>query len=168
MPITMFDASVSPFLQGLKGLKGVLAKAGAHAEAKKLDPNALLQTRLYPDMLPMLRQVQIACDFAKGGAGRLAQDEMPTYEDNEASFADLEARVGKTIAYLESLKPAAFVGAEDRDVTLMRRGESYTFKGKDYLFEQAMPNFWFHVTTAYALLRHNGVEVGKKDFLATA
>ena len=93
---------------------------------------------------------------------------MPVYEDTEASFADLGARIDKTIAYLQSLKPAAFAGAEDRDVTLLRRGESYTFKGKEYLFEQAMPNFWFHVTTAYALLRHNGVEVGKKDFLATA
>ncbi len=168
MPITMFDASAPQFLQGLKGLKGVLAKAAAHVEAKKLDPNALLQTRLYPDMLPMLRQVQIACDFAKGGAGRLAQDEMPVYEDTEASFADLITRVEKTMAYLETLKPAAFEGAEDRDITLLRRGESFTFKGKVYLFEQALPNFWFHVTTAYALLRHNGVEVGKKDFLASA
>jgi len=168
MTISIYDASSPVFLQGLKGLKGVLAKAAAHAEAKKIEPAALLQARLYPDMLPMLRQVQIACDFAKGAAGRLAQAELPTYEDTETSFADLDARIAKTIAFIEGLPAGAIEGAEDRSVTLVRRGETFTFTGKVYLFEQALPNFWFHVTTAYAILRHNGVEVGKKDFLAAA
>ena len=168
MSISMYDASSPAFLQGLKGLRGVLAKAAAHAEAKKIDPAALLQARLYPDMFTLTRQVQIACDFAKGAAGRLAQAELPVYEDTEVTFADLDARVAKTIAFIESLKPAAIEGSEDRQVTLVRRGETFTFSGKEYLFEQALPNFWFHVTAAYAVLRHNGVEVGKKDFLAVA
>ena len=168
MPISMSDASAPVFLQGLKGLKGVLAKAAAHAEARKIDPDALLKARLYPDMFPLVRQVQIAADFAKGAAGRLAGAELPVYEDSEASFADLQARLDKTIAFVEGLQASAIEGSEDRDVTLVRRGESQTFKGKAYLFEQALPNFWFHVTTAYAILRHNGVELGKKDFLAAA
>lgn len=167
MPISMTDASASAFVQGLKGLKGVLAKAAAHVEAKKLDPDALLKARLYPDMFPLVRQVQIAGDFAKGAAGRLAQAELPAYEDNEITFADLQARLDKTIAFIEGLG-GAIEGSETRDIVLVRRGESQTFKGKAYLFEQALPNFWFHVTTAYAILRHNGVEIGKKDFLATA
>jgi hypothetical protein len=168
MSISMYDASSPVFLQGLKGLKGVLAKAAAHAEAKKIEPAALLQARLYPDMLAMQRQVQIACDFAKGAAARLAQAEAPVFEDTETSFADLDARIAKTIAFIESLPAGAIEGSEDRQVTLLRRGETFTFTGKVYLFEQALPNFWFHVTTAYAILRHNGVEVGKKDFLAAA
>jgi len=168
MTISMSQVSVPVFLQGLKGLKGVLAKAAAHAEAKKIDPQVLLQARLYPDMLPLLRQVQIACDFAKGAAGRLASDDMPTFEDNEQSFADLDARIDKTVAYIQGLSAASVDGSELKDIVLIRRGESFTFKGQDYLLEQALPNFWFHVTTAYAILRHNGVEVGKKDFLAAA
>ena len=168
MSLSMYDASSPVFLQGLRGLKGVLAKAAAHAEARKIDPAALLQARLFPDMLTMQRQVQIACDFAKGAAGRLAQAELPVYEDTETTFADLEARIAKTMAFIEGLPPTVIDGSEDRDVTLVRRGETLTFSGKAYLFEQALPNFWFHVTTAYAILRHNGVEVGKKDFLAAA
>ena len=168
MTISMSQVSVPVFAQGLKGLKGVLAKAAAHAEARKIDPQVLLASRLYPDMLPLLRQVQIGCDFAKGAAGRLAGDDMPTFEDTEQSFADLEARIDKTLAYIQGLSAAAIDGSETRDITLVRRGESFTFKGQAYLLEQAMPNFWFHVTTAYAILRHNGVEVGKKDFLAAA
>lgn len=168
MSITMYDASSPAFLQGLKGLKGVLAKAAAHVEAHKIDPAALLQARLFPDMLPMQRQVQIACDFAKGAAGRLAGAELPAFEDSETTFAELEDRIAKTMAFIEGLDAAAFDGAEDREISLVRRGETFTFTGKVYLFEQALPNFWFHVTTAYALLRHNGVEVGKKDFLAVA
>ena len=166
MSLSMTDASSPLFLQGLKGLNGVLAKAAAHAEAKKIDPAALLQARLYPDMFPLTRQVQIACDFAKGAAGRLAEAELPVFEDTETSFADLQARVAKTIAFIEGLKASAIDGSESRAITLVRRGETFTFTGKVYLFEQALPNFWFHVTTAYAILRHNGVEVGKKDFLA--
>ena len=166
MTLSMSQASSPVFLQGLKGLSGVLEKAAAHIEAKKMDQNAFLQARLYPDMLPMGRQVQIACDFAKGAAGRLAGAELPTYEDTETSFADLDARIAKTMAFIEGLDAAAIAGSDAREISLVRRGETHTFTGKVYLFEQALPNFWFHVTTAYAILRHNGVEVGKKDFLA--
>ncbi len=168
MTVSMSQVSIPVFMQGLKGLKGVLAKAAAHAEAKKFDPHALLQARLYPDMFPLLRQVQIAADFAKGASGRLAGAELPTFEDSEQSFAELTGRIDKTIAYLEGLTPAAIDGSEAKDIVLMRRGESFTVKGQTYLLEQALPNFWFHLTTAYAILRHNGVELGKKDFLATA
>jgi hypothetical protein len=166
MSLSMFDASIPVLLQGLKGLKAVLAKAEAHAEAKKIDPGALLQARLYPDMFPLTRQVQIATDFAKGAAGRLAGAELPVFEDVETSFADLQARVDKAVAFIEGLAPAAFEGAETREVSLNRRGQVVSFTGKDYLLLQALPNFWFHVTTAYAILRHNGLEVGKSDFMA--
>jgi hypothetical protein len=168
MPLSMSQASATVFLQGLKGLSGVLEKAAAHAEARKIDPAALLQARLYPDMLSMTRQVQIACDFAKGAVARLAGADMPTFEDTETSFAELKARVDKTMAYIAGIDAKAIDGSEDKDITLVRRGETFTFKGQPYLLEQALPNFWFHVTTAYAILRHNGVEVGKKDFLAAA
>jgi hypothetical protein len=168
MSLSMFDASIPVLLQGLKGLKGVLAKAEAHAEARKIDPNALLQARLYPDMFPLLRQVQIACDFAKGAAGRLAGAELPVFEDVETSFEQLQARIARTVAFIEGLAPAAFDGSETRQVSLNRRGQVVSFAGKDYLLNQALPNFWFHVTTAYAILRHNGVEVGKSDFMAAA
>jgi hypothetical protein len=164
----MSAASSAAFLQGLKGLSGVLDKARAYVEAKGIDADALLKARLYPDMLPMTRQVQIACDFAKGAVARLAGADMPNFEDTETSFADLKARVEKTIAYISSIDPAAIDGSEDKDISLVRRGETFVFKGQPYLLEQALPNFWFHVTTAYAILRHNGVEIGKKDFLAAA
>ncbi|HEY4030294.1 MAG TPA: DUF1993 family protein [Caulobacteraceae bacterium] len=166
MSLSMFEVSTPVLLQGLKGLRSVLAKAEAHAEARKIDPNALLQARLYPDMFPMMRQVQIATDFAKGAAGRLADADLPVFEDVETSFADLKARVDKAIAFIDGLDPAAFEGSDAREVSLKRRGETVTFTGKDYLLHQALPNFWFHVTTAYAILRHNGVEVGKPDFMA--
>jgi hypothetical protein len=163
----MYDASVPAFLQGLKGLKTVLTKAEAHAEARKIDPNALLQARLYPDMFTLVRQVQIAGDFAKGGAGRLAGADLPVFEDVETTFEDLKARVSKTVAFIERLSPAAFEGSETRQVSLNRRGEVVSFTGKDYLLLQALPNFWFHVTTAYAILRHNGVELSKSDYMGS-
>lgn len=165
MSLSMFDASVPALLQGLKGLKAVLAKAEAHAEAKKIEPAALLQARLYPDMFSLVRQVQIATDFAKGAAGRLAGAELPVFEDVETSFEDLQARVAKAVAFIEGLSPAAFEGSETREVSLKRRGEVVSFTGKDYLLAQALPNFWFHVTTAYAILRHNGVELSKSDYM---
>jgi len=168
MSISIHQASAPVFIQGLKGLKGVLGKAAALVEAKGWDPDALLKARLYPDMFPLIRQVQIATDFAKGGAARLAAQEVPAWDDVETSFEQLIARVDRAIAYLEDLDPAAFEGGHDRDIQLVRRGETYTFKGLDYLQGQAMPNFFFHITTAYAILRHNGVEVGKRDFLGTA
>ena len=168
MSISIHQASAPVFIQGLKGLKGVLTKAAALVEAKGWDPDALLKARLYPDMFPLLRQVQIATDFAKGGAARLAQAEVPAWDDAETSFETLIARVDRAIAFVEGLDPAAFAGGEDRDILLVRRGETHSFKGLDYLQGQAMPNFFFHITTAYAILRHNGVEVGKRDFLGTA
>jgi hypothetical protein len=164
----MSDASACVFLQGLKGLSGVLTKAAAQAEARKIDPNAYLQARLYPDMFPLTRQVQIACDFAKGAVARLASADMPTYEDTETTFEDLKARVDKTIAYIAGIDPKAIDGSEDKDIALVRRGETSVFKGQPYLLEQALPNFFFHITTAYDILRHNGVEIGKKDFLGKA
>ena len=168
MTISMYQASVPVFLQGLKGLGAVLDKAAAHAAERGFDPSALLQARLYPDMFPLTRQVQIAADFAKGAAGRLAGDDFPAWPDDETSFEALKARVEKTIAYLETLPANRIDGSEDRDITLVRRGETSVVKGQAYLLEQAMPNFYFHITTAYAILRHNGVEIGKKDFLGTA
>jgi hypothetical protein len=165
MSLSMYDASVPALLQGLKGLKAVLAKAAAHAETKKLEPNALLQARLYPDMFTLIRQVQIATDFAKGAAGRLAGAELPVFEDVETSFEDLQARVAKAAALIEGLSAPTFEGSETREVSLKRRGETVTFPGKDYLLLQALPNFWFHVTTAYAILRHNGVELSKGDYM---
>jgi hypothetical protein len=168
MSISIHQASVPVFVQGLKGLKGVLTKTQAHIEAKKLDPEALLKDRLYPDMFPLIRQVQIATDFAKGCAARLAGEEVPSWEDTETSFAELIARIDRAIAYVEGLDPAAFAGAEDRDITLVRRGETSVVKGLAYLQTQAQPNFFFHLTTAYAVLRHNGVEIGKRDYLGAA
>jgi hypothetical protein len=168
MTITIHQASVPVFAQGLKGLKGVLAKAALHVETKTLDPDSLLKARLYPDMFPLLRQVQIATDFAKGCAARLAGEEVQAWDDTETSFADLIARVDRAIAYVEGLDPAKFEGAEDRDITLVRRGETSVVKGLAYLQGQAQPNFFFHLTTAYAILRKNGVEIGKRDYLGTA
>ncbi|HEY3815129.1 MAG TPA: DUF1993 domain-containing protein [Caulobacteraceae bacterium] len=166
MTLSMSQASASVFVHGLTGLKGVLAKARAHAEAKGFDPSALLQARLYPDMFPLTRQVQIAADFAKGASARLSGAEPPAWEDKEATFEELEARVERTIAFIKAIDPKSIDGSEDREISLTRRGETTVVKGQPYLLEQALPNFWFHVTTAYAILRHNGVEVGKRDFLA--
>jgi hypothetical protein len=168
MTISMYQASVPLFIQGLKGLKGVLAKGAAFAEARKFDPANLLTARLAPDMFTLTRQVQIACDFAKGAAGRLAGAELPVFEDKEQSFADLESRVDKTVEYLQGLSPAAIDGSEDSIIELNRRGEIVSFRGIEYLLGQAVPNFYFHCTAAYAILRSNGVDVGKKDYIGPA
>ena len=168
MTLSMYQASVPVFIQGLTGLGGVIDKAAAHAAESKIDPAALLQARLYPDMFPFARQVQIATDFAKGGAARLAGVEFPAYEDSETSFEELKARVDKTIAFLRTLEAAQIDGSEEREISLVRRGETSIVKGQAYLLEQAMPNFYFHITTAYAIQRHNGVEVGKRVFLGAA
>ncbi len=168
MSISIHQASVPVFVQGLKGLKGVLTKAASQVEAKGWDADALLKARLYPDMFPLIRQVQIATDFAKGCCARLAGHEVPAWDDVETSFAELIARIDRAIAYVEGLDAAAFEGAEDRDITLTRRGETSVVKGLAYFQGQAQPNFFFHLTTAYAILRHNGVEVGKRDYLGMA
>jgi len=168
MTLSMHQASAPVFIQGLTGLGGVIDKAAAHAAERKIEPAALLQARLYPDMFPFTRQVQIATDFAKGAMARLAGVEVPAYEDTDVSFEDLKARVARTIDYIRTLDAAQVDGSEDRDIALVRRGETSIVKGQAYLLEQAMPNFYFHITTAYAILRHNGVEVGKRNFLGAA
>jgi hypothetical protein len=168
MSLSMYQASAPVFTQGLKGLLKALAKADAYVAQRKIDPAALLQARLYPDMFPFQRQVQIATDFARGGVARLAGVEPPSYDDVETSFAELSARVEAALAFLATFETSQFEGAEDRDITLTRRGETSVVKGQPYLLLQAMPNFYFHLTTAYAILRHNGVELGKKDYLATS
>ncbi len=168
MSLSMYQASAPVFAQGLTGLLKALTKAEQHVEQRKLDPDALLQARLFPDMFPFKRQVQIATDFAKGGMARLAGVEPPPYDDVETSFAELKDRVEATLAFVGSFDASQIDGSEDRDITLTRRGETSVVKAQPYLLLQVMPNFYFHLTTAYAILRHNGVELGKKDFLATS
>jgi hypothetical protein len=165
MTMSMYQACVPAFLQQLGALSGVLQKAAAHASARKIDPAALLNARLFPDMFPLTRQVQIACDFAKGASARLAGIEPPVYEDNEKSFEELQARIEKTMAFVKALKPGQIDGSEDRDITVKVAGKPVTFKGQPYLVNFALPNFYFHAATAYAILRHNGVELGKRDFI---
>ena len=165
MSISMYQASIPPLVHMLENLDAILAKAAAHAEAKRIDPSVLVNGRLYPDMFPLARQVQIATDTAKGCGARLAGQEPPKYEDTEASFRELSARVRKTIAYLESLPAEAIDGSEERVITLKLRDTTVTFRGTAYLLNFVLPNFYFHVTTAYAILRHNGVELGKQDYL---
>ncbi|MGP1676718.1 MAG: DUF1993 domain-containing protein [Burkholderiales bacterium] len=165
MAISMYQVSVPVFLKTLGNLAAILDKGAAYAAAKKVDPSVLLAYRLAPDMLNLTRQVQIAADHAKRAPARLAGIEAPAYEDNEASFADLKARIDKTIAFINSLKPGQIDGSEARDITLKIGGSSQTLSGQTYLLHNALPNFFFHVTTAYAILRHCGVEIGKKDFI---
>lgn len=165
MSISMYLASVPPMLRALANLRAILEKAAAHAEAKKIAPAVLVNARLYPDMFPLSRQVQIASDNAKGAASRLAGMEPPKYEDNESTFAELVARLDKTIAFLETFKPEQIDGSEDKTITLPMHDRTVTFKGMPYLLDYVLPNIYFHVTTAYAILRHNGVEIGKQDFL---
>lgn len=165
MSISMYRASVPVFQQLLPALSGCLRKAADHAAAKKIDPAVLLQSRLYPDMFPLVRQVQIASDFAKGTVARLAGQEPPKYEDTEASFEQLQARIQKTLDYIREFKPSQIDGSEARDITLTLGTQTRSFKGENYLTGFALPNFFFHMTTAYAILRHNGVELGKGDFI---
>jgi hypothetical protein len=165
MTISMYQASVPPMIKTLSNLRSLLEKALVHAEAKKIDPAVLINARLYPDMFPLSRQVQIATDMAKGAASRLAGKEVPSYEDNEATFPELVARLDKTIALLETFKPEDIDGSEDRTITLPMRDRTLTFKGLHYLTDYVLPNVYFHTTTTFAILRHNGVEIGKKDFL---
>ena len=165
MTISMFQASVPRLINALNNLSHILDKAQAHIDAKKIDASALIQFRLYPDMLNFTRQVQIASDTAKGVVARLAGVEIPAYEDNEQSIADLKARIAKTIAFIQGIKPEQIDGTEDKDI-ITKRGEKEThYKGMQFLLGHAIPNVYFHITTAYAILRHNGVEVAKRDYL---
>lgn len=161
----MYSASVPVFVRTLGNLSTILDKAAAHAETRKIDPAVFLGARLYPDMFPLTRQVQVACDFAKGPVARLAGQEPPKFDDTEASIAELQARIARTIAFVQEFKPEQFEGSETRDVQLKIRDQAVTVKGLDYLFNLAKPNFYFHATTAYDILRHNGVELGKRDFI---
>jgi hypothetical protein len=161
----MYEVSVPVFLRGLGNLSAILDKAETHAEAKKIEPSVLLAARLYPDMFPLTRQVQIACDFAKGTVARLAGQEPPKWDDNEASFADLKARVSRTIEFVQGFKAAQLSGAEEREVQMKIRDQTLNFKGQPYLLNMALPNFYFHTVTAYDILRHSGVELGKRDFI---
>jgi hypothetical protein len=165
MTISMFQASVPRLINALNNLSHILDKAQAHIDAKKIDASALIQFRLYPDMLNFTRQIQIASDTAKGVVARLAGVEIPVYEDNEQSIADLKARIAKTVAFIQGFKPEQIDGTEDKDI-ITKRGEKEThYKGMQFLLGHAIPNVYFHTTTAYAILRHNGVEVGKRDYL---
>ena len=163
----MYDACVPSGIRMMNSLAVILEKAAAHAEAKKIDPTVLVNARLFPDMFPLVRQVQIASDSAKAGAARLAGLDPPPYEDNEKTLPELIARVKKTAAYLATLKPAQFEGSEDRTIKWKSRSTERTMQGQPYLVHQVLPNIYFHVTTAYNILRHNGVELGKPDFLGS-
>jgi len=165
MKLSMYEASVPLFLHTLENLKTLLQKGAAHAEAKKFDPNVLVNSRLAPDMFNLARQVQIASDAAKGAAARLSAVEPPKFEDTETTLPELAARVDKTIGYLRGLNAANFEGADERTITLSTPRGPLSFSGLQFLRHWALPNFFFHVTTAYNLLRHNGVEVGKADYL---
>jgi uncharacterized protein len=167
MTISMYQASVPVFQQGLGAMGGVLDKAAAHAAARKVDPSVLLHTRLFPDMFPLVRQIQIAADFAKGVSGRLAGVELPSYPDDEASFDDLKARLAKTSAFLKTLTPAQIDGSEERKIVLKIAGQEMTFAGQAYLLHFGLPNFFFHATAAYSILRQCGVEIGKRDFIGS-
>jgi hypothetical protein len=165
MTISMYQASVPLFIKTLTNLKGILEKASAHAQAKKIDESVLMNARLYPDMFPFTRQVQIACDFGRGTGARLAGKEPLALEENEQTIAELVSRVERSIDYLRTLKPADIDGSEAREIVRPLRGEQKKFTGINYLLQFALPNFFFHATTAYAILRHNGIELGKADFI---
>jgi hypothetical protein len=165
MSISMYQASAPRFANTLKNLSAILDKAKAHAEAKKVDELVLTSMRLYPDMFALARQVQIACDSAKGAVARLAGVEIPKHEDTEKTFDELKARIAKTIAFIDTVKAAQVDGSEDKDILMKLQGREVTFKGMQYLLGFAYPNFYFHVTTAYDILRHAGVELSKRDFV---
>jgi hypothetical protein len=163
--ISIYDQFVPVFSQMLSALDKVLGKAEADAAARKIDPEVFVNARLAPDMLPLTRQIQILTDQAKGCASRLAGQDPPKWTDDEKTFADLHARVAKTIAHLKTFKPEQFEGAEKRAIEIKFPNATFNFTGKDYLLSFVIPNFYFHYTTAYAILRHNGVPLGKGDFL---
>jgi uncharacterized protein len=165
MTISMYQASVPVFKRMLKNLDAILDKAKAYAETRKIEPSVLLTARLAPDMLHLIRQVQIATDQAKGIAARLAGIDPPKFEDNEATFADVKTRIAKTLDFLASVKPEQIDGSEDREITMTIGGQPMTFKGIDYLLAFGTPNVYFHVSAAYLILRHNGLEIGKRDFI---
>lgn len=165
MQISMYETLVPTANRMLGNLSKFLDKAAAFAETKKFDVSVLLNARLAPDMFTLTRQVQIACDMIKGAAARLSGTEIPKYEDNETTVAELKARIAKTLAFANGVGAAKFTGSEDRDIVLQVRGNELRLKGLNYLRDYVFPNMYFHVTTTYAILRHNGVELGKPDFI---
>jgi uncharacterized protein len=165
MPLSLYDVSIPIFTLSLNNLSGILDKAASHAQAKNVDPKAIPQARLIVDMLPLSAQIQIACDTAKGASARLAGLEVPKHEDTETTLADLKARVAKTLDFIKTIQPAQLQGAEGREIVLKFPQGTLKFNGLNYLTNFAIPNFFFHVTMAYALLRKNGVDLGKQDFL---
>jgi uncharacterized protein len=165
MKISMYTIAVETFVPMLGTLSKLLEKGVAHATAKKFEPGVLVNARLAPDMFPLSRQVQIACDVAKNGAARLTGQDAPRFEDKEATLEELRARIDRTIQYLKSIPASAFNGAEDRDIKIPVRERTLEMKGLPYLQTWALPNFYFHLVATYAILRHNGVEIGKGDFL---
>ena len=165
MQISMYQASVPPMIRALNNLAAVLEKGAQHCEAKKIDPSVLVNARLFPDMFPLRQQVQIASDTAKAGGARLAGMEPPSYADDETTFAQLIERARKTVKFLETLKPAQIDGGEDRTITWKAGENTRSMQAMPYLLNRVYPNLFFHCTTAYDILRHNGVEVGKQDFL---
>ena len=168
MTSPIYTASVPVFQQMLGGLQQVLTKAEAQATAKKIEPNALLQARLYPDMFALLRQVQVACDFAKSVSARLAGVDVPKHEDTEQSFGELQARIANVLAFIGGLDAANFDTAATREIiTQAGTPKEKRFTGQSYLLNYGLPHFFFHTTTAYAILRHNGMDVGKKDYIGT-
>jgi len=167
MTISMYQASAPRFANTLKNLSAILDKAQAHCDAKKIDPLVLTSARLYPDMFALARQVQVVCDTAKGAMARLAGVEIPKHEDTEKSFEELKTRIAKTVALIEAFKPAQIDGTEDKDLVIKLGAREVQWKGMQYLLGFALPNFYFHAATAYDILRHNGVELVKRDFIGT-
>ena len=165
MKISMYQASVPRFVNILGNLSNILDKAQAHVEAKKIDPLTLTSYRLFPDMLPMRFQVQNACDTAKGVVARLAGVEIPKHEDTEQSLVELKARIAKVIAFLKTITPEQIDGTEDKEIVIKRGDKETRYTGIQFLLGHATPNFYFHVTTAYNILRHNGIEIGKRDYI---
>lgn len=165
MTLSMYQASVPAFKQMLACQTAIIDKAVAYAAAKKIDPAVLLNVRLFPDMFPFARQIQIMCDFAKGATARLAGAEVPSFPDTETTFDELKQRIAKTDAFISSFKQAQIDGSETREIKLKIGGQDMQFAGKDYLVNFVLPNFYFHATTAYAILRHSGLELGKRDFM---
>ena len=163
--LSMYEATIPTLIRTLNNLATILQLGEAHADTKKIDPSVLLNARLFPDMYPLTRQVQIATDMSKGAVALLAGLEIPKYEDNEKTFGELQSRIEKTIAFINTVKSEQMEGSESRVVTITIRNVDLKFTGQDYLVNWVNPNVYFHVTTAYNILRHNGVELGKTDFL---
>jgi hypothetical protein len=163
--LSIYQATIPPLKRTLSNLAAILQKGEEYADAKKVEHHVLLNSRLFVDMYPLTRQVQIATDMSKGAGARLAGIDIPKYEDSETSFTELQARIAKTIAFLDSISPEQLTDAETREITISVRKVDLKFSGQDYLLKWVLPNVYFHVTTAYNILRHNGVELGKQDFL---